>query len=76
MSKSNIPRTLKDLAKKGYVVPGIDGKGKATIPKMPAMVECPTCGEKIPIFVQVSNLTFAVSYPVKKELAGRRVPVA
>lgn len=69
MDKFNIPHTLKDLQKKGFVIPGIDSKGKATIPKMPAMCECPTCGERIPIFVQVRNLTFAVSYPIRKELA-------
>lgn len=68
MEKVDIPRVLKDLQKKGFVVPGLDKKGKAVIPKMPAMVKCPTCGEPIPVFVQVQNLTFAVSYPIKKEL--------
>lgn len=72
MARDSLPRTLKDLQKKGFVVPGLDGKGKATIPAMPATVECPGCGERIPIFVQVQNLTFAVSYPVKKELVSRR----
>jgi len=67
MEKVDIPRVLKDLQKKGYVVPGMGRDGKATIPAMPAMVTCPTCGEPIPVFVQVQNLTFAVSYPVKKE---------
>ena len=73
MAKSDLPRTLRDLQKKGFVVPGLDGKGKATIPAMPAMCECPTCGERIPIFVQVQNLTFAVSYPMKKEDVKRRL---
>ena len=68
MAKSDIPRTLADLRKKGYVLPGLDGKGKAKIPRIPALVECPTCGEKIPVFVQVRNLTFAVTYPLRKEL--------
>lgn len=71
MAKVDIPKVLKDLQKKGYTIPGMDGKGKATIPKMPALVTCPTCGEPIPVFVQVRNLTFAVSYPIKKELVGR-----
>lgn len=72
MGKTDIPRTLRDLQKKGFVIPGIDKKGKATIPAMPAKVECPTCGERIPIFVQIQNLTFAVSYPIRKELVTRR----
>lgn len=72
MDRTVIPKTLADLRKKGFVVPGIDGKGKATIPAMPAMCECPTCGERIPIFVQVQNLTFAVSYPIRKEAVTRR----
>ncbi|MBA7571551.1 hypothetical protein ES708_13316 [subsurface metagenome] len=73
MSKSDIPKTLRDLRKKGFEVPGLDKKGMATIPAMPAMVRCPTCDEKIPIFVQVQNLTFAVSYPKRKEDISRRV---
>lgn len=73
MGNNGLPRTLRDLQKKGYVVPGLDAKGMATIPAMPAMCTCPECGEKIPIFVQVKNLTFAVSFPVKKENVARRV---
>lgn len=72
MGKDDLKMTLKDLQKKGFVVPGIGRDGKAAIPAMPAMCTCPTCGEKIPIFVQVQNLTFAVSYPIPKELATRR----
>lgn len=73
MDKSDYPRVLKDIQKKGYVMPGLDGGGKATIPMMPAVVECPHCGERVPISVQVRNLTFAVTYPVRKEnLGGNR----
>jgi len=72
MAKSDIPRTLRDLQKKGYTIPGIDMKAGAKLPVMPAMCECPTCGERIPIIVQVRNLTFAVSYPIRKELVTRR----
>lgn len=69
MGKDDFKMTLKDLQSKGYVLPGIDPKGEAKIPAMPAMVECPACGERTPIFVQVRNLTFAVSYPIRKEHA-------